>query len=235
MLGRNNEYLVANTPALQGGHVVNEFRGQSSPEIPEKNLRDVDHPLFEALFRRWKQHYLAKRRIWSDRALFRSLNMATSAAHLPGGIDTTLYDLGRMTSLWVSSFEILAHPRKGKSSLQTVYPLLEKVAYLNPRLSRKRYVAYMGGKKPWPRRPLTCWLYGELYKARNDFLHGNRVSPKTLSPRTLDQSLFWFAPGLYRLALTGFLGLSVPKADLSFIDTRQYQNAVERAILKTRK
>lgn len=236
MLGRDNEYLVANTPALHGGHVVDQFHGQSSPEIPEKELRDVDRPLFEALFRHWKRHYLGKRRLWSDRALFRSLNMATNAAQLPGSIDTTLYDLGRMTGLWVSAFEILAHPRTGASGLQTVYPLLERVAYLNPKMSRKRYIAHMGrAKKPWPRRPLTCWLYGELYKARNDFLHGNPVSPKTLSPRTLDQSLFWFAPGLYRLALTGFLGLSVSKTDPSYVEVRQYQSAIERALMKTRK
>jgi hypothetical protein len=69
--------------------------------------------MFEALFRRWKRHYLARGRLWSDRALFRSLNMAANAAQLPGGIDTTLYDLGRMTGLWVSAFEILAHPHTG--------------------------------------------------------------------------------------------------------------------------
>lgn len=235
MLGRDNEFLVANTPALNGGHVVDEFRGQSSPEIPEKDLKDIDRPLFKALYRCWKRHYLGKRKTWSDRALFRSLNMATNAAQLPGGIDTTLYDLGRITGLWVSAFEILAHPRTAKSGLQTVYPLLESVKHLNPRLSRKLYVAHVGGKKPWPRRPLTCWLYGELYKARNEFLHGNPVSPKTLSPRALQQSLFWFAPGLYRLALTGFLDLPVPKISMSFIDDRQYQSAIERAILKARK
>jgi hypothetical protein len=235
MLGRDNEFLVANTPALHGGHVVDQFHGQSSPEIPAKNLKDMDRPLFQALFLRWKRRYLGKRHTWNDRALFRSLNMATSAAHLPGGIDTTLYDLGRMTGLWVSAFEILAHPRTGISGLSTVYPLLEHAAYLNPKLGQKRYIAHMGrGKKPWPRRPLTCWLYGQLYKARNDFLHGNPVSPKTLSPSALDDSLFWFAPGLYRLALTGFLGLTLSKKDPAYIADRQYQSAIERALLKTR-
>jgi hypothetical protein len=155
--------------------------------------------------------------------------MAMNAASLPAGIDTTLYDLGRMAALWVSAFEILAHPpKKGKSGLHTVYPLFERVAYLNPRLSRKKSSAYMNRAKPWPRRPLACWLYGKLYKARCDFLHGNPVSAKTLNPSALNTSIFWFAPSLYRLALTGFINLKVKASDESYINYRQYQSTIDR-------
>jgi hypothetical protein len=247
MLARDNESLVASTPAFTGFHVVERFHGQSSPELPKQRLTDVDKPLFNALLARWKRHYFGKRKSWQDQALFRSLNMAACAAQLPAGIDVTLYDLGRMVALWVSAFEILAHPRKGSSGLRTVYPLLERVSYLNPKVARRGYVAYMNGKKPWPHRPLPCWLYGKLYKARCDFLHGNPVSPKTLNPRGLNDSLFWFAPGLYRLALTGFLQLSFesssetghPKREAQYAILRfkfnQYQRTIEDALLKARK
>ncbi|MGH6841014.1 MAG: hypothetical protein ACREDV_02830, partial [Methylocella sp.] len=168
---KENQHLIASTPALTAFHVVEQFHGQSSPELSENDLTDVDKHLFEALILRWKRHFLGTRQRWQDRALFRSLNMATQAAQLPAGVDTTLYDLGRMSALWVSAFEILAHPRKGNSGLRSVYPLFERVSYLDRNVGQCRYAAYMIGKKPWPRRPLPCWLYGKLYQARCDFLH----------------------------------------------------------------
>jgi hypothetical protein len=247
-LGTDKEYLVASTPALNGLHLVDQFYGQSSPEVPVKDLAHIDEPLFDSLIVCWRRHYLGKRPRWRDRALFRSLNMATNAAQLPAGIDTTLYDLGRTVALWVSAFETLAHPRKGNSGLRTVYPLLEAVSYQNTKVGRRGYVAYMTFKKPWPRRCLPCWLYGKLYQARCDFLHGNPVSPKTLNPSNLEQSLFWFAPCLYRMALTGFLKLTFNRKPPRISDAQkmgayasqharfwQFQRTIERALLKSRK
>jgi hypothetical protein len=249
MLGKDNKHLVALTPAIAAHHVVEAFHGQSSPELPHMELTDLDEPLFDALLVRWKRHFLGTRQRWQDRALFRSLNMATQAAQLPAGLGTTLYDLGRMTALWVSAFEILAHPRMSNSGLRHVYPLLERVSYLDRNVGRKRYIAYMGGqKRPWPRRSLSCWLYGKLYQARCDFLHGNPIGTKPLNPSGSKVSLFWLAPSLYRLAVTGFLRLStmptLPKGASSqaiarhmkarswFID---YQGITERALLRARK
>jgi hypothetical protein len=168
---------------------------------------------------------------------------------LPAGMGTTLYDLGRIAALWVSAFEILAHPRTDSSGLRYIYPLLERVSYLDRKVRRKNYVAYMGRtKKPWPRRALPCWLYGRLYRGRNVFLHGNPVNPKTLQPSDLKVSLFWLAPTLYRLALGGALNLSFPrKAPKGATDKRigeflaarmdfnEYQMLAERALLRARK
>jgi hypothetical protein len=210
MLSGDNQHLTLSTPALLGFHVVEEFHGQSSPELPVMELIDVDEPLFEALLLRWKRHYLGLRKRWQDRALFRSLNMAAQAAQIPAGVGTTLYDLGRMSALWVSAFEILAHPRNENSGLRRVYPLFERVSYLDRNVGQRRYAAFMNqdrNKNPWPRRPLPCWLYGKLYQARCDFLHGNPLGAKPLYPRGSKVNLFWLAPSLYRLALTGFLGL----------------------------
>jgi hypothetical protein len=249
MLAKDNDGLTASTPAFAGFHVVEEFHGQSSPELPFMQLDELDEPLYQALLTRWKRHYLGKRPRWQDRALFRSLNMATQAAQLPAGVGTTLYDLGRIAALWVSAFEILAHPRTESSGLRFVYPLFERVRYLDRKIRQKKYIAYMGRtKKPWPRRPLPCWFYGRLYRGRNAFLHGNPVSPKTLQPGDLKVSLFWLAPVLYRLALTGALNLTfkrkLPKgataqqiADFTNarMDFQDYQHIAERALLRARK
>lgn len=248
MLAADGRWLVAQTPAISALHEVDKFHGQPSPELPRLPLNDVDVQLLAALLPRWKRHYLGKTRKWQDRALFRSLNMAMQAAQLPGGIDTTVYDLGRTAALWVSAFEILAHPRLGKSGLDSVYPLLERVTYLDRKVRGRRYAAYSPGKKPRPRRPLSCWLYGKLYRARCDFLHGNPLGAHPLHPDGLTVNLDWLAASLYRLALTGFLGLSIDglrirssttNAMVKYMEVRRlfydYQGVVERALLRALK
>jgi hypothetical protein len=131
MLNRHNQDLIANTPAMIALDKVSAFRGQSTPEMPHMILSDadVDQPLLEALLARRRERYGGRRPVWSDRALFRSLNMANQAAQIPAGMDTTFYDVGRMIALWVSAFEILAHPGQGRSGLGKVYELLERVEW----------------------------------------------------------------------------------------------------------
>jgi hypothetical protein len=251
-LSKDNEWLTTSTPAFSGIHDVEAFRGQSSPELPVMEIDDLDSPLLEALVACWKRHYFRKGRRWKDRALFRSLNMAVQAASLPAGVGTTIFDLGRSISLWVSAFEILSHPRIGKAGLSTVYPMLEGISFCERNVGRRRYAAYNPAKKKKakePRRSLASWVYGKLYQARNDFLHGNRVSTKTLSPKGTKNGLFWLAPSLYRLALTGFLKLSVDR-HLPYWLSGDYENSpalrkklkvyerqsiAERALLRIRK
>jgi hypothetical protein len=175
--------------------------------------------------------------------------MATQAAQMPGGIDTTLYDLGRMIGLWVSAFEILARPKDRPSDKWRVFALLEKVRYLDRNVRRKRYLVQIGRNKSG-RRALALWLYERLYDARNAFLHGNPLARNALTPASgARESLFILAAPLYRLALTGFLDMplqsaadSSPGEDL--IDTAvallelrlsDTQGVVERAILRARK
>jgi hypothetical protein len=242
MLGKDNIHIVATTPAVTAVHVVEQFHGQSSPELSTMVLTDVDQPLFEALLARWKRHFLGKRQRWEDRALFRSLNMAAQAAQLPAGMDSTIYDVGRIVALWVAAFEILTHPHKGRADLKAVYAILERVAYLDPKVSARRYAAY----RSKPRRPLPCWLYGKMYLARCDFLHGEPLGVKPLSVGGSKVSLFWIAPCLYRLALTAFLGLSfkrpIPKTNptklgeyiASKMGFERFQKTIERALLRAR-
>jgi len=105
-----------------------EFHGQSSPELPERQIPEIDEPLFEILVKRWERHYLGFRRSRQDRALFRSLNMAVQASELPGGIDVTIYDLGRILALWVSACETLAHTPHSGSGLRQVCALFDGVS-----------------------------------------------------------------------------------------------------------
>lgn len=248
MLDRDNEHLIANTPGMLALHQVEAFKGQSTPETPRMTLseRDLDLPLLDALLARWHQRYEARRPDWADRALFRSLNMANQAAQLPAGMDTTLYDVGRMIALWVSAFEILAHPGEGMSGLHKVYELLDQLEWKYRRSAPKRYKAYP--KKPnSPRRTAACWLYGEIHQARNDFLHGNEVTPVRLRIGKGEHNLFQLAAPLYRLALTAFLPLtsSGPVPSVSDIEAfaaemvrrssfEHYQGVAEKAILLAR-
>jgi hypothetical protein len=43
--------------------------------------------------------------------------------------------------------------------------------------------------------------------ARNDYLHGNELSEDRLVIKASGRNLFQFAPSLYRLLLTGYLGI----------------------------
>jgi len=118
-------------------------------------------------------------------------------------LEQPFLDLGRSISLWVSALEILSHHASAMPDYLRSNPLLEGVTYCEAQGWARRYAAYIPGwrknrnKKQnvkERRRSLPCWMYGELYQARNDFLHGNRVSVRTLSPKGSQDGLFWLAP-----------------------------------------
>ena len=138
---------------------------------------DLDQQLFDELAKRWRQNYGTRKSTWEDMALMRSLNMAHQASQLPAGIDATLLDYGRLVALWVSAFEILVHPGPGGTANQWgVYELLEKIPW-NMRENRLRNLKCRARRKgSFDRRPLPSWLYQELNRARNDFLHGNPIN-----------------------------------------------------------
>jgi hypothetical protein len=209
-LDKNYEYLTSHTPSGMSMHVVEEFGGQSSPEISMMSLQtgELDKPLMLALFKRWRIRYSGRSVTWKDRALFRSLNMANQASQAPGGPDTTYYDVGRSIALWISVFEILAHPPNANANLQVVCDLLEKVKWENALLTARRYKTYEGRNKS-TRRILACSIYGELYKVRNDFLHGNRVKPSRLRFKRTAYPLGHYAACLYRMALTSVLAVEL--------------------------
>jgi len=204
----HHDHLVCNTPALLGLHEIRAFKGQSSPILSalEFNHMSADAPLLRALLERWRIRYGTKKPTWADRALFRSLNMAVAASKMPAGADLTNFALGRNIGLWVSAFEILTHTGEDKVRLWDVYDKLGEAPWRGKNTTRKQFNPY----KSKSRRNLGCWIYGEIYRVRNDFLHGNAVDPNSLIIKRSKRNLFGYAPLLYRMALTGFLNLPEP-------------------------
>jgi hypothetical protein len=174
--------------------------------------------------------------------------MANIACQLPGVADATMYDVGRTLALWVSAFEILAHPGRGKSDLAAVYGLFDRLAFHDRNVKAKRYFSFDPNRKKMSRGSLARWVYYELYRARNDFLHSNPVEPARLRPTGSRTNLLNLASPLYRLALSGFLSLAfsepkVPASDaagfvarhLQKSDFDNFQHLCERGLLRARK
>jgi hypothetical protein len=129
--------------------------------------------------------------------------MANAAGSVPANTAMTFYDVGRSLALWVSAYEILAHPGgNGRSDFSTVTAELEKVRWRNSKLSEKVYT--IDGKSS-QRAQLAAWVCKKVYDLRNDFLHGNDVDATALLLN--GQAMIDYAACLYRLELTGFLDL----------------------------
>jgi hypothetical protein len=107
--------------------------------------------------------------------------MAYRASALP---PLDLYDLGTNLALWVSAFEILVHPEKGRIGYKEVLDLLGKgVFFYDPKLGHRSYTIVEGKKKQPVRVTLVQKTYYEIYSARNHFMHGNPVHNSSLFAR----------------------------------------------------
>jgi hypothetical protein len=209
--GKDFTYLVINTASVLGLDETKEFCGLTTPELVTGKAQGMfyDEPLFRALLRRWSDCHVAGRRDNPHNdALFNSLEMAYRAARMPHDNRGSLSDCGAQIGLWVSAFETLAWARHGHATLTYVLETLQPAAQHLRRL-RRRYVAPYPGK---PRRralPVAEKLYCEMYKASNDFLHGNPVTRRNLYPSgsAARLPLSCFAPILYKCALLTALEL----------------------------
>jgi hypothetical protein len=169
------EMLVMSSMAQMAMHDVNMLKAQSTPGISPVtiDLTVIDEPLLSEMLLRWKTRFTLESPSKADIALFRSLNMANAAAVVPGNVEATIFDIGRSVALWVSAFEILAHT--GASGYLQVYELLEKQKWNLTKCNEAKYEP-LGHKQNKPLRPLPVWIYGELTRARNDFMHGNPIT-----------------------------------------------------------
>lgn len=248
-LSSDTDLLVGRTPAATGLDELSRFRGQCSSDLFPQNVPIiwVDKPLLGALMQQWKAvHKPRAKPAWQQVALFRSLNMALRASRMPAGRDISEYDVGASIALWVSAFEILAHPGPGGDvGLSKVYELLEKAPWRLPESKAARYLTYVGRRRARSRKCNACWIYGELYRARCDFLHGNPVGTDSLVAKRSRRPLYQFAAPLYRMALASFLDLRFSQPEPSQSDTKRYvayaqqralflifQGAYERALLE---
>jgi len=205
---KDGTYMLTSTPAVSSVDLPRLFRGQVSPGLPNPNHISAvpDAMLAEFLSKAWRRRYARKTSGgWRTRVLFRSLEMAYQAGSIPTANRSRMYDYGSRIALWVSAFEVLTHPRRGEANLETVLALLDKAKWRHSRLRQRRWVIKLRGNTR--RVSLIQKLYRELYDARNDFLHGNPVTPRRLHPfrRSKSPLLTHLAPLLYKVALICFL------------------------------
>ncbi|WP_027531010.1 hypothetical protein [Bradyrhizobium sp. WSM3983] len=217
-LSKELNILVTDNPAMLGMDTIDDFMGQSIAGLPTSRSEglDTDETLLNALLGEWPRRFSRSSATWRSRALFRSLNMAHAAAQIPPLVDLTAQSLGRHVALWVSAFEILTHPQDGDAGLKEVYRVLESVDWRMADCKDIVHDCYLGRSGRRRKGNLPCWIYGEMYHARNDYLHGNALSDDRLVVKSSGRNLFQFAPTLYRLLLTGFLGIDFygpPTAD----------------------
>ena len=201
------EGLVMQSMAQTGWHEVRAMKGQTNPGISHMTLpgKMVDKAMLHALLERWAARFGSSNPSKKATSLFRSLNMALSAAMLPGNVEVTIYDLGRAIALWVSAFEILTD----SGTCDAVYKLLESTKWnlsdnTDPIYEPRKY------KPGQPKRTLPVWLYGAMNHARNDFIHGNPIDPMRLIVAPGKRPLHLYTALLYRMALTAFLDLKPP-------------------------
>ncbi|WP_075008664.1 hypothetical protein [Stigmatella aurantiaca] len=221
MIEEPYEVLKCKTPAVTELQDVQLFRGQSLPGLPISSLERsyIDRPLFQELLMRWRRRYESAEPSRSDIALFRSLNMAYHASLMPAAGDTTFYDVGRIVALWVSAFEILAHPGEdGRVNRNKVLELIKQMVWQNPDCESP--IIDPSGKTE-RREPLAFWICNALYECRNSFIHGNPVSADSLRLPVSDRVLFSYAAPLYRIVLTVFLQLKFNRSLPSMKDTKE--------------
>jgi hypothetical protein len=224
MTGADDQYVVMRNSGMFGLHETKLLCAQSHPGLYQEVVRpnDIDKTLHRELIARWKRRFTAEPPDWNDIKLFRSLTMASAAASLPSHGDFTPYDAGRMIALWVSAFEILAHPGTGKVGYLQVYELLEKAKWNLSACKEEKYEV----RVPVDRRKsriLSCWIYCKLNAARNNYLHGNAVTDDDLTIKESKRRLLDYAPVLYRMALTGFLDLHLTEQAPPTADTKAYE------------
>jgi hypothetical protein len=223
-LTRDPNFLHTSSPAVEAALLPKDFKGQTSPNLPNPNQISFqpDAETLSTLLGIWEKGFTGTVPLdWTMRVLFRSLEMAYQATSVPSNSRPTIYDFGSRIALWVSAFEVLVHPggEKGRANLEKVTNLLGQALWSNRRLKQPKYPIKIQGKLT--KVALVLKLYGELYKARNDFLHGNQVA---------HSRLFWFC-NEYRRSFIEIAPL-IYKVVLS-CHFRQFQmeRALEKALL----
>jgi len=225
MIADEKDRVRAISPAIVALHKLQGFRGIACPALPTHTVEDqhVHESLFVALYNRWQMRYIEARDDWDHRAVLRSLNMAAAAMQLPvTSVAETMYDWGRVLSLWVSAFEILVHPgEKERADRDKVLALLSSINWWRQKMTETCHPIAFG--KHTEDRTLAEWLYNRLYNLRNDYLHGNPVEASGFRMSN-GTSILSCPAALYRMALTS----RVPSGDsITREDVRSGRRSIE--------
>ncbi len=196
--------------ALNSYNKATGFKGQVQVYLPSSNghvKAEPDPVIFPLLLKAWLQRYEKNRPERKTRKLFRSLAVAYQGASVPQKNLMLGYDFGVNIGTWVSSLEVLAHPGKGMWVTQKdVIQMISSVQFRDAQIRRKRRVKLKKGDVLTTNG--TGYLYSRLYRARNNFMHGNSVSFGSILYKTSDghSLLTRVAPVLFKTALISFLG-----------------------------
>jgi hypothetical protein len=240
--------LMARSVASTEINQPDNFSGQRAPHLASNNRLSfgLDRAMLDGCLRLWDRRFIQCQQEWYSRVLFRSLEMACQASRVPavGTRTPTIHDMGVGIALWVSAFEILTHPppkQKGKANLGTVLGLLAKPDWSDAKLRSKRYrIEYP--KNTVRRVNVIQKLYCELYRARNDFLHGNPVTPRKLFPqgKAGGPTLLHCGPLIYRAALAAFVPNRFAEGNKTNLasqisaryETHTFQSRYEKAVIR---
>jgi hypothetical protein len=228
----DDELAARSLTSMEINH-PDRFSGQRAPHLASSHRLSfgLDRAILAGCLRQWDRRFIKNRQEWKTRILFRSLEIACQASRVPaiGTRTPTIHDMGVGIALWVSAFEILSHPRTGSANLGTVLDLLGSADWLDSKLKSTRFqVEYPRGNTRninWIQR-----FYNELYRARNDFLHGNSVALGRLFPtkRSGGPTLLHIAPLIYRAALEAALPGPPKKSTKGDLSSQMVENLVAR-------
>ncbi|MFC3195696.1 hypothetical protein ACFODZ_15685 [Marinicella sediminis] len=176
----NNEILY-DTPHINGLLDIENFNAQSKPFLSGLGnfiLLKTCY-LLNFLNEIWLSKYTKSAKTNLDiNKLFRSLEMAYQASSIPDKNNNSIYDHGVSTSLWISAFEILAHPGQGPVDKWKVIKLIgEYYWHVKSTITRNSFKIARSRKIS-----LVQKLYYELNETRNDFLHGNKITHNSFRP-----------------------------------------------------
>ncbi|MTI45545.1 hypothetical protein E1178_18225 [Roseibium hamelinense] len=225
MLSKDGNSLVGESTVFIGHHSVERIKGQNNPIQPNitRGAHAFDIELLRFLLEAWQSYFLHHVDSHKNIALFRSLNMAHQASLMPStGLSSEMYDYGRLISLWVSAIEILLHPGGDKTgSRWTIYKVLKEAEWLDQTLAEEAHESgnSADAKNTKGKLNVAGSLYGEMYEARNKFLHGNRIDLNDLKCKRSEVFRFDVAPILYSLLLRYYLGVIYPDDLIDDIET----------------
>lgn len=186
---------------------LEKFKGGVHPWLfihPNHRIA-VDEALLLSLQSVWLRVHTQAATDHSDRRIMRSLAVAYEACRKPLQMESFLHDHGRHCSLWVSAFETLAHPGPPhKVGISQVLDLIgQRTLYGDEWNDRETYEIGQRKLRRVYSLNVAQQLYRDLYKARNDFLHGNELEIETFVPRGLGAEirLLDTAPLVYHAAV----------------------------------
>jgi len=192
-----------------------KYIGTHSPHLSPCGRRLYpDVYVYRALSAMWQRRYIEGDKTLFTTAIFRALEVAFLASSLTTKNQGSVSEYGTQLSLWVSALEILAWPQGQHADLPAVLALLGKFEWASEALSEKSQLLQYKGASLQVNTIQYAYLL--MYRARNEFLHGNPVSADTLIPSGLSGTLSLprVASTVFRTALVAYLLDAVPPAPI---------------------